>query len=90
MVFDLEWQPAESASASIDAAESKLTRAGVRSAANLRVFPADKRNLFHSITALSNRGVVALPTDTLYGEVTERVLSFLTPVPTWWLVTYTY
>ena len=37
-------------------------------AAQQRVFAADQSNLVHGLVALGIGGVIAVPTDTLYGE----------------------
>jgi len=62
VVFDLEWLEGRAE------AEFPAPHAATPPSAAARVFPADPSHLVHGLVALNIGGVVALPTDTLYGE----------------------
>lgn len=57
VVFDLEWRQRNGGEPAPE----------LRSAVSRRVFAANEANLAPGIIALNNHGVVAVPTDTLYG-----------------------
>ena len=64
VVFDLEWRN-----------DTTNATAPSTSAVSQRIFAAQEDNLVHGLTALGVGGVIAVPTDTLYGKLLQEILS---------------
>ena len=80
VVFDLEWreqQPADGTEFDAPIAGGlRPNRGGLASASSSRVFPAEAANIVFGLLALKNGGVIAVPTDTLYGMHACHVLKY--------------
>lgn len=67
VVFDLEWKDG----GALQQGNGRETFAGA--AVSSRIFKADASCLVHALTALGVGGVIAVPTDTLYGRRSPRM-----------------